>query len=136
MRTPQHAPLCRTTSTRPWHRLFACVTQQLISWRRPKRPTTTATSARTTTPFDASSSNWTHLTSKSPGHDGYWIKRATRAGAYILYVHDPSLQATWYCQFLNPHYRRSYIDQLAGRRKTGTANAIIVRIHPDGAPVL
>jgi hypothetical protein len=84
----------------------------------------------------ASSANWTHLTNSSPDHGGYWIKRATRAGAYILYVHDPSLQATWYCQFRDPHDRRSYIDQLAGRRKTGTANAIIVRIHPDGAPVL
>jgi hypothetical protein len=76
------------------------------------------------------------LTSRSRIRAGYWVKRATRAGTYVLYVHDPDLQLTWYAQFSNLHDRRSYIDQLAGRRSTGTANAIIVRIHPDGAPVL
>jgi hypothetical protein len=136
MRTPQHAALCKIAATPRWHRWSACVMQQLTSWFPPRRPTTQATSARPATQLPGYSSNWTHLTNSLPGHDGYWVKRATRAGSFVLYVHDPSLQATWYCQFLNPHDRRSYIDQLAGRRSTGTANAIIVRIHPDGAPVL
>lgn len=122
--------------TPPWRRWSASVMQRLTSWLPPRKPSPQANSAKPTIQLPGFSANWTHLTCRSRGHDGYWIKRTVRAGTFVLYVHDPTLQLTWYCQFLNPYDRRRYIDQLAGRRKTGTANAVIVRISPDGSPVL
>lgn len=120
-----------TTSTPLWHRLSASVMRRLSSWLQPKQPSRRAISAKPAIQLPGYSGNWTHLSHRSSDHAGYWLKRANTAGAHVLFVHDPAMQLTWYCQFLNPHDRRRYIDQLAGRTSVGPANAIIVRLHAN-----